>query len=98
MSRHIHIHIHRAGDAGFSENDHPRDDIGKFGSGGGKKKSSGKAVKGHEIEFANGKKMKIKAFNDKEIEAAAKKAGLWKNGGDFPAFTVRKDGEEIGGG
>jgi hypothetical protein len=55
----------------------------------------------YEIRFeAKGGKIKIPAESDAAMEAAAKKAGLWKGGKDeeFPAFTLYRNGEEIGGG
>ena len=40
----------------------------------------------------------MKADTDAELDAAVKRAGLWKKAGSYPGFTIYKDGEEIGGG
>lgn len=51
------------------------------------------------VEFAGqSKRYPMKADTDAELDAAVKRAGLWKKNGDYPDFTIYKDGEEIGGG
>ena len=51
------------------------------------------------VEFSGQRKRyPMKADTDAELNAAAKRAGLWKPGQEFPDFMIYKDGEEIGGG
>lgn len=47
---------------------------------------------------AKGGKIKIASEADREVEAAAKKLGLWDGKGSFPGFTLYRGNTEIGGG
>ena len=51
-----------------------------------------------EIKFENRKRLALAADTDWEIDAAIKRAGLWKSGALYPYFTIYENGEEIGGG
>lgn len=45
-----------------------------------------------------GKFYKVNSDDDNEVDAAVKRAGLWRPGKPFPHFTIYKDGEEVGRG
>ena len=55
---------------------------------------------GFYVEFAKrpGQFFKVANEDDKHVDAACKKAGLYKKGAEYPGFTIYKDGEEWGGG
>ena len=53
---------------------------------------------GYEVEFRGGRRFSMKADTDVELDDAVKRAGLWKKAGEYPYFTIYKDGEEVGGG
>jgi hypothetical protein len=56
-------------------------------------------AKGWEVEFDDKPgKHKITSEADQYVEAVAKRLRLWDGKGEFPGFTLYRDGKEIGGG
>lgn len=55
------------------------------------------ASEGDWLKLGN-KWVKLKDDSDESLDAAIKKAGLWKKGGEYPDFMIYGNGELMGGG